>query len=174
MMKKKYVTEKSKDYSLLDNNTGEILEYNQVKKVSIEEFIMVFFASYPELMKLEGQKLKMLMMCWKLSTFGGKRGNIVINDSSFKEEVRKYEPKMSNSNIDACFSYLTAKGIMRRICKGRYELNSDYFFKGSLSDRSHLQFCVEVDPKKEVKMNSEGRISFCMFARSINIVEKNH
>lgn len=164
---KKYITEKSRDFSLLDNHTGEILDYNQVKKVSIEEFIMVFFSSYPEILKLEGQKLKILMLCWKHSTFGGEGGNIIINDTSFKEKVREYEPNISNANIDLAFSTLTKRGLLRRICKGRYELNPDYFFKGTLSKRSKLKFSVEVEPLDKSDRRDNAKESFCFFVNSI-------
>ena len=53
---KKYVTEKSENYALLDKQTGEILDYSIAKKVSLDEFIMVFFAGCPELMDLTGNQ----------------------------------------------------------------------------------------------------------------------
>lgn len=172
-MKKKYITLKSKNYSLLDNNTGEILDYSEVKKVTLEDFIMVFFSSYPEIMRLEGQKMKVLMLCWKLSTFGGKEsGNIIINDQEFKRRVREYEPNMSDSNIDACFSVLVKKGLLVRICKGRYELNPTYFFKGALSSRSHLMFSVEVDPSIEIMGENSKKSDKCFFIKSLTIYRK--
>lgn len=57
----KFITETSKDYSIVDNHTGELLELRQTRKLSLEEFIMVFFSSYPELFKLRGLQLKVLM-----------------------------------------------------------------------------------------------------------------
>lgn len=52
-----YITESSKDYSIVDKRTGELLELKQTRKLSLEEFIMVFFSSYPELFKLKGLQL---------------------------------------------------------------------------------------------------------------------
>lgn len=164
---KKYITEKSKDFSLLDNHTGEILDYNQVKKVSIEEFIMVFFSSYPEILKLEGQKLKILMLCWKYSTFGGDEGNIITNNLLFKTKVREYEPSISDAAIDVAISTLAKKGILRRVCKGQYELNPDYFFKGTLSKRSKLRFSVEVEPVDKRGRGDNAKESFCFFVNGI-------
>lgn len=171
-MANKYITQKSNDYAILDKHTGEILDFNQVKKVSLDEFIMVFFTAYSELFKLEGQKLKILMLCWRYSTFGGEEGNIVINDACFKKKVREYEPTISDSNIDSCISFLTKRGLLIRQCKGRYELNPQYFFKGSLSDRSHLKLCVEVDPKNKIEVEEkDGKKSFCFLVHSVSVIE---
>jgi hypothetical protein len=35
----KYITEKSDDYSIVDNHTGEILDLNFTKKITLDEFI---------------------------------------------------------------------------------------------------------------------------------------
>lgn len=91
------------------------------------------------------------MLCWKYSKYGNvEEGNIIVNDLEFKEKIRTYEPTISNSNIDSCFTTFIKRGIMKRLCKGKYELNSLYFFKGTLSDRTKLQFRVEVDPKTNI------------------------
>ena len=37
MAKNKYVTEKSEDFKLVDVHTGELLDYNQTKKIPIED-----------------------------------------------------------------------------------------------------------------------------------------
>lgn len=171
-MADKYITETSEDYAILDKHTGEILKYQQTIKVTREGFILLFFYSIPELAKLTGQRLKVLMVCWMRASYGdpGKESE-VINDSDFKEEVRVYEPKMSDANIDACFSEFVKKNILRRICRGRYALNHNYFFRGKLSDRSRLAFKVEVDPKTAKKV--KGRPSYSFFTKSIEIVELN-
>jgi len=165
---KKYITEKSEDFCLVDKHTGEILDYNQTRRVSLEEFIMVFCSSYPEIMKLEGQKLKVLMLCWKHSNFtddGSGRGNLLVNNFLFKEEVRKHIPKMSNENIDACLSILKKKGFLLKVCRGTYELNPKYFFKGRLSKRrSRLKLSFEVDPECTDSTLGGEKSSACFFS----------
>jgi len=168
----RYRRYKSKDKEIVDKNTGELLDYYITKKLKIEEFIMVFFASYSEIMKLQGQKVKLLMLCWKFSSFGNSEsGNILVNNAVFKDNVRKYEPNMTDSAIDAGISTLAKRGFLKRMCKGQYELNPDYFFKGTLSNRSHLKFSVEVDPASiaERKDKNGNLKSYCFLAKSISL-----
>lgn len=147
----KYITEKSDVYSLYDNITGELLEYKQVRKVSMDEFIMVFFTSYPELMKLSGVQLKILMCCWKLSSFNPLNetvGNIVHNNPMFKEYCREEGLNAPDASIDNAISQLCKKRLILKRCKGEYMLNPEYFFKGTLSNRSKIDLRFIVEPTK--------------------------
>ena len=150
----RYITEKSKDYSLVDNHTGELMELRQTRKLSLEEFIMVFFSSYPELFKLRGLQLKILMCCWKHSTYNKENdnsGNIVHNNASFKEHCREEGLQLSDASIDNNISALCKSGLLKKKCKGEYLLNPDYFFKGSLSQRTKIlmQFTVNAEEDNE-------------------------
>lgn len=147
----KYITEKSDVYSLYDNITGELLEYKQVRKVSMDEFIMVFFTSYPELIKLSGVQLKILMCCWKLSSFNPLNetvGNIVHNNPMFKEYCREEGLNAPDASIDNAISQLCKKRLILKRCKGEYMLNPEYFFKGTLSNRSKIDLRFIVEPTK--------------------------
>ena len=146
---KKYVTEKSENYALLDKQTGEILDYSIAKKVSLDEFIMVFFAGCPELMDLTGNHLKVLICCWKHSSYNPNNeesGNIVHNSPSFKEACRENGLDVSNAVIDNAISALCKKGFLIKRCRGEYLLNPEYFFKGSLSSRSKIRLSYIVEP----------------------------
>lgn len=148
----KFITETSKDYSLLDNHTGEILKYKQTRKLSVDEFIMVFFASYPQLLKLKGVQLKVLMCCWKYSSYNAEseeEGNIIHNNVSFKEYCKSEGLETSDANIDNAISALCKNGLLFKKCRGEYMLNPRYFFKGKLSKRSRIQFNVVVEPEKK-------------------------
>lgn len=145
----KYIAEKSDAYSLLDNRTGEILEYRQVKKVSLDEFIMVFFASCPDLLKLSGVELKVLICCWKLSSFNPvneETGNVVHNNPSFKKYCKEQGATSSDANIDNAISVLCKKRMLLKKCRGEYMLNPEYFFKGTLSNRSKIDLSFVVEP----------------------------
>ena len=149
MAKNKYITEKSEDFKIVDVHTGELLDYNLTRKVPIEEFIMVYLASIPEMFSLQGQQLKLLMAIWRLSSFNKawcKEGNIFLNDQSTKDAIRQMGLTMSDSSIDVNLHKITEKGFLIKLGKGKYLLNPTYFFKGTLSDRSHVRFSVEVDP----------------------------
>lgn len=153
MAKNKYITEKSNDYKLIDVHTEELLDYNQTKKILIEDFIMVYLASIPEMFCLQGQQLKLLMAIWRLSSFNKawcEDGNIFLNDQSTKEAIRKMGLTMSDSSIDVGIHKITDKGLLVKLGKGKYLLNPKYFFKGTLSDRSHIRLSVEVDPKTQI------------------------
>lgn len=152
----RYITEKSKDFSVVDNHTGELLELRQTRKLSLEEFIMVFFSSYPELFKLKGLQLKILMCCWKHSTYNKENdttGNIVHNNASFKQHCREEGLDLSDASIDNAVSSLCKTGLLQKKCRGEYLLNPEYFFKGTLSARTKIltQFVVGPDEPEELK-----------------------
>lgn len=147
----KYVTEKVKGWSLVDDSTGELLEYKQTKKVSMEEFIMVFFAGCPELMKLTGVELKVLICCWQKSSFNpvsDNTGNIIFNGASFKEFCREQGASTSDANIDNAICALNKKGLLLKKNRGEYLLNPKYFFRGTLSNRSKIDLRFIVEPTK--------------------------
>lgn len=148
----KYITEKSEDYSLLDNHTGEILDFNLTKKVDIDEFILVFFASCPELMELKGNHLKVLICCWKYSSYNPQneeQGNIVHNGTGFKKACRESGLDIPNASIDNAISALCKKGLLIKKYRGEYLLNPQYFFRGKLSNRSKVKIHFEVHPESE-------------------------
>lgn len=152
----RYITEKSKDYSVVDNHTGELLELRQTRKLSLKEFIMVFFSSYPELFKLKGLQLKILMCCWKHSTYNKENdttGNIVHNNASFKQHCKDEGLNLSDASIDNNISQLCKAGLLIKKCRGEYVLNPNYFFKGSLSQRTKMMmnFMVEPDIQNDSK-----------------------
>lgn len=149
---KKYTTEINEDYALLDKSTGEILEYKQTKKVSMDEFILVFLHSIPEICKLEGNAIKLLICLWKISSFNPyntEEGNLFYNNTFFKSQVRYFGLDMSDGSINLYISQLAKTNFIIKKCRGAYLLNPKYFFKGTLSNRSKLQLSIEVDPIKE-------------------------
>lgn len=148
----RYITEKSKDYSIVDNHTGELLEFRQTRKLSLDEFIMVFFSSYPEIFKLQGMQLKVLMCCWKHSTYNKENdttGNIVHNNTSFKQHCREEGLDVSDASIDNAISTLCKVGLLQKKCRGEYLLNPDYFFKGVLTQRTKVLMQYVVGPDEE-------------------------
>ena len=145
----RFVTETSDQYSLLDRETGELLEYRRTRRVTMEEFIMIFFSSFPELFSLQGVHLKILMCCWKSSSYNEEcesEGNILHNNATFKNFCRQNGLDISDAMIDNGVSTLCKKGLLIKKCRGEYLLNPEYFFKGRLSDRSRLQLNILVDP----------------------------
>ena len=151
-MKTKYEKEKSDFLNVIDTQTGELTDYFELRKVTLDEFIMVFFSSYPELYQLNGVQLKVLMGCWKYSSYNSANyaeGNIVHNNPSFKEFCRQDGLVTSDANIDNAISTLCKKGLLIKRCKGEYILDPRYFFKGKLSERSKIKFTFLVEPKKK-------------------------
>ena len=148
----RYIKEKVEDYSIVDERTGEILDLYRTKKVSLDEFIMVFFASNTQLMKLKGLYLKVLMCCWKFSSYNAgceEGGNIVHNNASFKEFCRQDGLNTSDASIDNAISYLAKEGLLIKKCRGEYMLDPRYFFKGRLSKRSKIMYNIVVEPEEE-------------------------
>ena len=154
MAKKKYVSEKSDAYQLVDIHTGELLDYNQIKRVTIEEFIMVYLASIPDMFVLTGHQIKLMMAIWRLSCYNKalhEDGNIFLNDPDSKRAIREMGLNMSDSTIDTAIYHIAKEGFMTRISKGKYRLNPKYFFMGTLSDRSKLQLKILVEPTNTSK-----------------------
>ena len=143
-----FVTQTDQDYSLLDNHTGEIKEWKRTRVVSVDEFIMVFFASMPDLFKLKGLQLKVLMCCWKHSSYHEveKEGNIVHNDKLLKDYIRSCGLDITDSAIDVIIHNLAKANILLKKCKGTYMLNPQYFFKGRLAEKSKLELRMVTNP----------------------------
>ena len=141
---RQFITETVPDYSLLDNHTGEIREFRRTRVVDVDEFIMFFFASIPELCKLEGLQLKILMCCWKNSSYNNveTEGNLVYNNRLLKDYVRECGINASDTTIDVCIHKLAEKGILMKKCRGVYMLNPEYFFRGRLAKKSRLELKV--------------------------------
>lgn len=176
-MATQFISKKSDDYSLLDNHTGEILVFRQTKKVSIEDFIMVFFSCIPQVMDLNGIYLKILICCWKHSTFSEghtAKGNVIHNNKVFKNYVRECGLEVSDSSIDNAISALCRHRLLIRQCRGEYLLNPDYFFKGTLSNRSRLKFSVEVDPKNVIEKKNEDGVttSYCFLINGVTNIKE--
>lgn len=135
------VTQTEQDYNLLNRHTGEVLEWKRTKIVNVDEFIMFFFASIPELFQLEGLHLKVLMCCWKASSYNSvdAEGNIVNNNKLLKDYIRQHGLDISDNTIDVIISKLAKKGILIKKCRGSYMLNPRYFFKGRLAEKSKLE-----------------------------------
>lgn len=143
-----FVTQTDPDYSLLDNYTGEVLEWKRTRVVSVDEFIMFFFASMPDLFKLKGLQLKVLMCCWKHSSYNNvvEEGNIVHNNILLKEYIRSCGLDITDSAIDVIIHNLAKANILIKKCKGTYMLNPRYFFKGKLAEKSKLELRMVTNP----------------------------
>lgn len=143
-----FVTQTDSDYSLLDNHTGEVIEWKRTKVVSVDEFIMFFFASMPDLFKLKGLQLKVLMCCWKHSSYNNviEDGNIVHNDRLLKEYIRSCGLEITDGAIDVIIHNLAKANILIKKCKGTYMLNPQYFFKGKLAEKSRLELRMVTNP----------------------------
>lgn len=146
---KNLVATEDPDYSLLDKHTGEIKEWKRTRIVDVDEFIMFFFASMPDLFQLEGLHMKVLMCCWKASSYNDveTEGNIVSNNRLLKEYIRQCGLDISDNAIDVVIHNLAKKNILIKKCKGTYMLNPQYFFKGKLADKSKLELRMITNPK---------------------------
>lgn len=149
---KKYFNITRDGYSILDENTGELLEYKQVKHVTQEEFIMVFLLTVPEFIKLPGNMMRLLVVLWKLSTFnsrGEADGNVVYNDISTKEAIRALGLNLADKTIDFYFSQLsTQTDFLIKKNRGRFILNPKYFFKGTIIDAAKMQLLITTENVK--------------------------
>lgn len=137
-----YINEKSDDFSLVDLHSGEMHDYNVPRKIEPEEFVMVFFSSCRDLMSLQGNQLKVLICCWKHSSYtpqDEEQGNIIHNCSGFKRACKDDGLDISNASIDNAISELCKKGFLIKKFRGEYMLNPHYFYRGKLKNREKVK-----------------------------------
>lgn len=138
------------DYAVVDKHTGDLTALKQTRTVTLDEFIMIFFAGCPDLLQLKGLHLKVLICCWKYSSYNPEseeEGNILHNDLMFKEKCKSFGLKAPAASIDNAISYLSKRNYLIKRCKGVYLLNPKYFFKGRLSDKSKIDIHFKVEPR---------------------------
>lgn len=133
------------ELNVVNNVTGELVSgVAHVRCDSVEEFIMCFLNSIPQVTKLDGNTMRVLMWCWKFSSFNPSipEANSIVNDKAFKDKIRSEGGELTDSTIDKAIHTLNKEGMLKRRCKGNYFLNPKYFFKGTLSNRTQLQYNV--------------------------------
>ena len=139
------------DLLVANKNTGEILEANKTFTVqSVDEFIMIFLKTIPEMFSLTGSEIKVLMFCWKHSTFNllAPEANKIVNNVVFKQALRA-ALNISDAAVDNNIYLLCKKGFLIKECKGQYQLNPEYFFKGKLTDRAKLSININYEPSND-------------------------
>lgn len=150
MTKKIFTKVINPDLAVVNTVTGEI--ESAVASVSvdnIDDFIFCFLKSIPQITSLDGNTMRVLMWCWKFSSFNLNipDANYISNDLDFKEKIRAEGGNLSNSSIDLAIHNLCKDGFLIRRCRGKYALNPDLFFKGTLSNRAKLKCSIEYSPK---------------------------
>ena len=150
MAKKIFTKVTNPDLAIVNTATGEIESAVATVKVNtIDDFIFCFLKSIPQITALKGNTMRVLMWCWKFSSFNPSipEANYINNDLYFKERIREEGGNLSNSAIDLAIHNLCKNGFLIRKCKGKYALNPDLFFKGTLSNRSKLVCNIEYNPE---------------------------
>ena len=148
MTKKIYTQTDVPEFKVVNTVTGEIISgISTVRCESIDEFIMCFLSSIREVAALDGNSIRVLLYCWKYSSFNYNlpEANVIVNDKDFKSTIRKNGLDMSDAVINNCFMKLSKAGMLIAKCRGKYILNPKYFFKGTLANRSKLQVNIIYD-----------------------------
>lgn len=150
-MKKVYTRINHSELRTVNINTGEVVSgVSEVKCSDIDAFIMCFLKSIPEITNLDGNSIRVLLWCWKLSNFNINlpTGNTISNNQVFRNSVRENGGDLTDSVITKAFHILAKKGLLIKQCKGQYTLNPEYFFKGTLSNRSSLKYTLSYNPEE--------------------------
>ena len=125
---------------------GEVVsgEIKRIKKCSAEEFCQLYLKDNAEFYKLSQAEHSILAVCMYLSTYYDKEkstviGNVVTCNSLFIDEV-KGRTGLKESTIRNSLVTLSKKRMIIKDTKHRgvYFLNPEYFFKGSISDRTKV------------------------------------
>lgn len=141
------------EYRLKINpETGKVADNKVIRRITKEEFIMVFLRTIPDMFKLQGLELKILMIVWMYSRYNPANsfdGNIFENNYFLKKEIKdKFD--ISDRTINVYISNLTKKGFLIKKNKGCYMLNPKYFFKGTIDDSSKLSLIFSNQEIKDV------------------------
>ena len=150
MAKKIYTQITNPELKVVCTTTGEIVSgISTVKCDSIDDFIMCFLLSIKEVASLDGNSIRVLLFCWKFSSFNYNipEANIIVNDVDFKERLRLNGLNLSDASINNAINKLYKAGMLQKKCRGKYTLNPKYFFKGTLANRSKLQLNVIYEAK---------------------------
>lgn len=142
---KKYFMQKVDGYSIVNENTGEISELHVVKKVDINEFVMMFLLSIDEINeKLKGNEIKVLLACVrcsKISSYEESGNSFLTCSREFKNLVTGIKPQ----NVCKYLAKLNELGFIKRISRSEYELNPLYFFRGTLTQRTKCLMKIETN-----------------------------
>lgn len=158
-MKKIYTRINHSELRTVNVNTGEVISgVSEVKCSTIDAFIMCFLNSISEITNLDGNSMRVLLWCWKFSSFNNSlpMGNTITNNTVFRNSIRENGGDLSDSVITKAFHILSKKGLLIKQCKGQYVLNPEYFFKGTLSDRSSVKYIVSYEPKESNNYEKEN------------------
>lgn len=150
MAKKIYTQITNPELKVVCTTTGEIVSgVSIVKCDSIDDFIMCFLSSIKEVASLDGNSIRVLLFCWKFSSFNYNmpEANVIVNDVDFKERLRLNGLNLSDASINNAINKLYKAGMLQKKCRGKYTLNPKYFFKGTLANRSKLQLNVIYETK---------------------------
>lgn len=145
MTKRIFTSINHPELSVVNTATGEILSgVADIRCDSIDQFIMCFLSSIPQVTKLNGNCMRVLMWCWKLSSYNPAipEANVINNNKYFKQKIREEGGDLTDTTIDKAIHVLCKQGFLSRQCKGSYFLNPELFFKGTLSNRAKLKYNV--------------------------------
>lgn len=150
MSKKIFTKITEPELKVINTNTGEIISgVSTVKYDNIDDFIMCFLSSIKEVTSLDGNSIRVLLFCWKFSSFNYNipEANIIVNDVDFKNNLRKNGLDLSDASINNAINKLYKANMLQKKCRGKYMLNPKYFFKGTLVNRSKLQLNIVYESK---------------------------
>lgn len=141
MSKKIFTKINNPELAIVNTTTGEIVKgVAKIHCSSIEDFMMCFLSSIPQITRLKGNNIRVLMWCWRFSSFNPSipEANIITNDLAFKDNIRKAGGDLTDTVINKSIHTLYKEGMLLKRCKGSYFLNPTYFFRGTLSNRTKL------------------------------------
>lgn len=133
----------TKEMQVEITETGEIFSaITTIKIKTLDEYLSIYVLNIQEALNLENQHLKILIQCWKYSTYSEK-GNKVINNQLLKNKIRESGLKVSDTVINNAFTEFVKHNLMFKECRGNYILNPQHFFTGSISNRSQFKLIIE-------------------------------
>lgn len=121
---------------------GEIIsaEITTFKKVTAEEFIQVYLKDNEQFYNLSKPEYSVLSILWLKSDYykdEGNPGNKIVINKQIRDIIAD-KTGIADSTIKNAVASLVKKNMIFKDqnYKGVYYLNPEYFFKGSISDRT--------------------------------------
>lgn len=153
MSGKTYNIVESKLVEEINNATGEIISAK--KKIvckDIEEFGLLFLKTLESSNSLTGTDMNVLLCAWFYSSKTDILGNLFANNKDFKSYVRLKYKNISDGSINNSISKLRKlKFLIKGEGKSCYRINPEYFWKGTLKERSRAILSIEYGEDYKVK-----------------------
>ena len=124
----------------VNTETGELEEVFVNVAMDNKSWYMTYFSCFSAYIKLTGCQKDLLMALCILSNYSTSipEGNVFSNNKYLKNKIREMGLNWTDGQINNEISRLAKINMLQKLERGTYMLNPEYFWKGTMSDRTKL------------------------------------